>query len=300
MDIICATDNNYVQHCGVMLTSLFENNKGEEIHVYVLTEGLSEICKKSIENIISNYNGYFHYCKIDQSYFEKCPIRKGDHVSIVAYYRFLIPQVLPENQSKALYLDCDIIIRKSLKELWDLELSGYALAAVDETQCQPKDVFLRLQYDSVYKYFNSGVLLINIDYWRNNNITNQLFNYINTYPDRAILHDQDTLNAVLHNQWLQISTTWNMGETFYRNGIYSDNKDVNDNLKDPAILHYTWRPKPWNYGCNHPLKEEYFKYLEKTQWKRVKAKILWKRWLRNHLRAILVFFKIKQPYYKKI
>lgn len=300
MNIVCVTDNNYVQHCGVMLTSLFENNKGEEIHIYLLTEGLSEASKKSIENIIFNYNGYFHYYIIDKSYFEKCPIRKGDHVNIAAYYRLVISSVLPLEITNVLYLDCDLIIRKTLKEIFDINLKNKALAAVNELSACRHDSFVRLQYDSSYGYFNSGVLLVNLEYWRKNNIENKLFNYINMYHDRIVFHDQDILNAVLYNQWLPLSPKWNMIEPFYYASIEPTNIEINSLLKAPSILHYTWKRKPWHITCTHPLKKDYFKYLKLTEWKSYRCPFDFIPWSKLLVKRILCKMKFLPPMYKKI
>lgn len=300
MNIVCATDDNYVQHCGVMLTSLFENNRDEIINVYLLTEGLSNESMAAIQRIIERYNAFFYYCQINAAFFDKCPIRKNDHVSIATYYRFVIPQVLPLTESKVLYLDCDIIIRKQISELWNIDLTDYAIAAVDETICQSQEVFRRLQYDAKYGYFNAGVMLINVEYWRQNSISENLFNYVNLNTDKIILHDQDTLNAVLHDCWLPVVTTWNMGETFYRACIEPDNQELFRYLKDPAILHYTWRPKPWNYGSCHPLKNEYFKYLALTQWRNFRVRFDLNLYMISLVKRVLVTLKIRKPFYKEI
>lgn len=290
MNIVCATDNNYVQHCGVMLTSLFENNKGEEIHVYLLTEGLNDLDKASIENIISKYNGYFHYCMIDGSFFLKCPIRQGDHVSIATYYRFLIPQILPTTESKALYLDCDIIIRKSLKDLFDISLGDFSLAAVDESGAQRVDSFTRLQYEPTCGYFNAGVLLINLDYWRERDIQMKLFNYIHSYPDRIVYHDQDTLNAVLHDCWLPLSPKWNMMEFFYTPKVKFGNDSFYNDIRDPIIRHYNLGEKPWHYGYHGFFKQEYFKYLKMTEWREFKVKFNFKQMKKKCIQKIIFFF----------
>lgn len=299
MNIVCASDDNYVQHCGVMLTSLFENNKGEEIHVYLLTEGLSNDCRESLEGIVSKYNGYFHYCQIKGSVLEKCPVRKGDHVNIASYYRILVASVLPTNVQMVLYLDCDIIIRKSLKKIFCVNLDKKALAAIDELSACSLDCFDRLQYDSSYGYFNAGVLLINLEYWRENNIEEKLLNYVKNYPDRIVFHDQDTLNAVLCSQWLSVSPTWNMIESFYRTNVEPNNIEINKLLKDPTILHYTWKRKPWEITCTHPLKDEYFKYLALTRWRNFHCRFELIPWSKMMIKKTLCKLGVLSSYYKK-
>lgn len=300
MNIVCASDDNYVQHCGVMLTSLFENNKGEEIHIYILTEGLSNVYKERLESIVSKYKGYFHYCQIDGSILEKCPVRKGDHVNIASYYRILVASVLPSNVYEVLYLDCDIVVRKSIKDLFSINIEDKALAAVDELSACYSDSFVRLQYPSSFGYFNAGVILINLKYWRDNNVEEKLLDYIKKNSARIIFHDQDTLNAVLYGQWCSLSPTWNMIEAFYRTNIEPNNLEINALLKKPAILHYSGRWKPWDIVCRHPFKDEYFKYLALAGWRNSHSKFdelvpLCK----TIVKEMLCMFGFRQSYYKK-
>lgn len=271
MNIICATDNNYVQHCGVMLTSLFENNKGEEIVIYVFTAGLSAANLRSLRAIVEErYFSKLICCHISPEKVRDCPVRDGDHLSIAAYYRLMAPEILPVEATKALYLDCDIIVNSSLRDLWAIDLSNFALGAVDEMGCHLDDVFDRLGYDRQYGYFNSGVLLFNCTYWRDNNLVEKCFDFIQNHNDRIKFHDQDVLNAILHANCLHISCKWNMEEAFFWDKVVSANLHNSDLLKavrNPSVLHYTWKPKPWEPACFHPMKHLYYRYLGMTQWK---------------------------------
>ena len=135
MNIICATDDNYVPLCGIMLTSLFENNRDSHIDVYVLTKGLHTVSMKMFDKLlkVGRYNAEIHFCEINDDLFNNCPIRQGDHISLVAYYRFLIPHSLPKGLDKALYLDCDILINDSIKTLYMTDISSVALGVCEES-----------------------------------------------------------------------------------------------------------------------------------------------------------------------
>ena len=93
--------------------------------------------------------------------------------------------------------------------------------------------------------------------------------YFLTYPERIRFNDQDLLNVVLHAHKKFVPLTWNMQDGFYRTGIrerVNDWKAFREELLNPVILHYT-NKKPWNYDSMHPLRAEYFVYLDKTPWK---------------------------------
>ena len=90
INVICASDDKYVPYCGVMLTSLFENNKGRKIDVYIMIDQpLSVQSTSKFKQLQKKYNQGIHYCEVNSSFFEKYPIKGAgmDHLSIVTYYR---------------------------------------------------------------------------------------------------------------------------------------------------------------------------------------------------------------------
>ena len=104
-NILCATDDNYVPYCGIMLTSLFENNKELKLCIYILAEHLSDKSRNEFATLARNYCQRIEIITVENEVFNKCPIRPGDHVSIVTYYRLLAPILLPSNIDTILYLD---------------------------------------------------------------------------------------------------------------------------------------------------------------------------------------------------
>ena len=294
MNIACSTDDNYVRYCGVMLTSLFENNKEEVIHIYVFTEGLSRNNRMSLENIVNHYKGFFHYCKIESDLIKEFPLKEGSYISIATYYRLLIPQILPTDLNKVIYLDCDIIVSSNLNKLWNVDLTNYALGAVDESTTLDNGVFARLQYSSEYGYYNAGVLLFNLNYWRNNNIINQCFTYIKENPEKIVLADQDVLNAVLHAQCLHLPCKWNVGTAFYTVSYvrkYRSDTSLIQALKSPYIIHFTWEAKPWT-GFEHPMRRYFFKYQKLTEWKKMKLSFYIS--VKLMIKEILFFFGLRK------
>ena len=134
MNIVCATDDNYVPLCGIMLTSLLENNRGSHVDIYILTKGLNLRSRKLFSKLLqkNNYDAEIHICEVNDEIFKHCPVRTGDHISLVTYYRFLIPYILPRPVDKVLYLDCDVMVDAPLDELYAMDISDIALAACAE------------------------------------------------------------------------------------------------------------------------------------------------------------------------
>lgn len=279
MNIICATDNNFVQHCSVMLASVLTHNK--DVSVWVLTEGLTDINYSILKSEIESKGGAFYCIIVDSKIISNLPMPKtkqNTHISPATYYRLLIPEILPIDVHKAIYLDCDVIVKGPLNDLWKIDLTGYALGAVHQMYHEVEDA-IRLDYPVEYGYFNAGVLLINLDYWRKFNTSLLLLNYLTENYDSILMHDQDALNAILHKNAFRLSCKWNMLHFFflpysrtekgiYKGNLINDYTDYKHQLKyyrkHPTVIHYVSKPKPWNKGCVHPHTIEYYNYAKKT------------------------------------
>ena len=178
--------------CGVCLTSMFENNKDMELHAYILTNGLDAIDIEKFHDLGQRYSQKVSVLQIGDEYFDG--LKASERFSKAIYYRFLTPKILP-NESRALYLDCDIIVNGSLRQLETIQLDSFACAVVRDQMSNDKRILKRLEIGT--PYFNSGVLLMNLDYWRQNEISTKLVNFIHDNSDSCIFPDQDALNYLL-------------------------------------------------------------------------------------------------------
>lgn len=281
MNIVLSTDNKFVQHCLVTMTSIMENNK--DVNFYVITNGLSDFNTEILVKQANKYNCQLKYLYVKNEIIDKLPMPQNKnlrHISPATYYRLFIDELLPKSIDKLIYLDCDMIIRGSLKKLWETPLDDYVMAAVFQNQnwAIKNDAFKRLSIPSQFGYFNAGTLLINLQNWRKECIQEKLLKFLHDNYEKIICHDQDVLNAILYNKTICISPVWNMLTEFY----VSKEKDINcgctsftaseieEYQKKAIIIHFVSRPKPWEYACNHPLRYEYYKYLQLTpfcKWK---------------------------------
>ena len=266
MEILCCTDHNFVIPMGVMMHSLCVNNKSNELHFHVfIDETVTEEQKKELREVINEGNTLNFYL-VDVSSIEKYLIVKVANFPISIYYRLLLADILPESVHKVLYLDADIIVRHDLKKLYDTKIDDVALAAVTEPDgtggnCE------RLGYPSELGYFNSGVILFNLDYFRKNNVTEQLINFIKENPEKLGCPDQDTLNAVLHNEKIDLPIIYNVQEGYYRiPPTIVMTEELNKAIHDPYIVHFSTNNKPWNKHCRHPLRNLYYEYRKGTPW----------------------------------
>lgn len=292
MNIVCASDNKFVQHCAVTLVSILKNNPFGVI-IYLLTEGLTSKNELLLDELVSSNGGEIHFILVDAAALKNCPMppmSELNHISIATYYRLLISKLLPDHIDKVIYFDCDIVVRHSLNDLWNSNITDYAVGAVYQIADWNVEAAKRLGYPVSFGYFNAGVLLINLEYWRAHNISEKLFKYLDEKKDEIVYHDQDALNGLLYDKCKSLPCKWNMLTGFFRkniliindvnNGIvinnYSDYKNQLLTEKDnPAVIHFVSKPKPWDVGCTHPYKYEYYNYIKYSPWHNFKIPKTW-------------------------
>lgn len=264
-NVTCNTDDNYAQHCCAMLCSLFENNKDVEFHVHILTHGLSVDNTEQIGRLCDRYNCRHTIYEVDESRLDGVKFRNYCPLTKAAYYRILLPDILNKDIEKILYLDCDIIVLENIKEIYEIELNNYALAACIDA-C-PYNSHHRNQLGlSMTDYaFCSGVMMINLSYWREHQAVTKLLEFSRRDREPVYLHDQDSLNYVFKNKWLVLPPKWNRGVlSSFTSQPGEKDYDYLEYFLSPKILHYAnHMVKPW-FDVNFPERKHYIKYLSKS------------------------------------
>lgn len=264
MNFAFCTDNRYAVPTLVSITSLLENNREEVCRVYVLTEGLEDETIGKFNQLASIYNQEIVVVEVPKDAFQQLKTRHRYPVSM--YYRWLLPELLPEEANRVLYLDSDICVRHNLRPLFDPQQTDLTEKACGVVEDQRSDEIChqnRLQTETTY--FNSGVLLMNLDYWRKYNVKQQLSDFVMKNEERCLFPDQDALNAVLAGKVIYLPYTYNFQEQWYwehsEQAISWKKWDaIARDAEDPAIVHYTWNLKPWHEQCWHKHKEWFREY----------------------------------------
>ncbi len=263
-------DSNYVKHCAVTMVSMLENNSEETFTFHIITDYLSAEQKQTLEDLCTKYGSHTAFYPPNQKMLEGFSIRKfSKRISMATYYRCLLSEILPAHIDRVLYLDCDIVICGDIRPFWNMPLNEIGAIGVEDIGCREPKRYSILQYPMEDSYFNAGVLMVNLAYWREHNVPQACIEYFHVYPERILYNDQDLLNSILHKDKVLIDLVWNVQDGFYRNPsklTQEWKQKYTTVLKNPIILHYTNR-KPWDYDSQHPLRELYFKYLDHTPWK---------------------------------
>ncbi|SNZ16267.1 Lipopolysaccharide biosynthesis protein, LPS:glycosyltransferase [Terribacillus aidingensis] len=265
MHIVSSTDDNYAQHLGVTLSSLLENTATpEDFVISVIDGGISEQKKQLLLDTAAAYNTPLHYLEVDLDAYDGAIASR--HISKAAYYRISIPDMMDQSIERTLYVDCDMLIFDDVKKLFDIDMEGNIVAAVSdygEHNRLPK-----MGITSEDRYFNSGLLLIDMQAWRDHNMTDKVLTFIDENPDKLAWHDQDALNALLWDKWLILHPKWNAQAHVtlkeYKAKSVEEERTLRTVRGNPAIVHFTGADKPWQEGCTHPYTEAYYAYLAKT------------------------------------
>ena len=270
IDVCFSTDNKYAQHLGVTIASILLNTNTQKIiNFHVLNDGtLTEENIKNLKQVIKGKeNVYFNFITVNKDIFADCFMIPNSHISIATYYRFLVPSVLP-SVSKLLYLDCDLIVKADIEELFSIDLFNYYVAAVQDIIGRENQERLNLNLENYY--CNAGVLLLNLDLMRQDNMQNKLIDTAIKNKDIIWWQDQDVINMVMDGKIKYLDLAWNFQYFYPGDYMDFDLETFNKAKNNPKIIHYIGSIKPWSSYSNRPFGKEYFKYLEFTPWKSFK------------------------------
>lgn len=304
--IVYATDDNFAEILGVSLVSLYENSKDvDDIIVYVLDSGISDENIEKLKSLPKKYS------RSDLSFIKATDISKElsmnvnlDRGSLSQYARLFVSSVLPAKLDRVLYLDCDIIINKSISELWNLDIKGKTIAALKDAFSKQYRKNIDLEPDDIM--FNSGVMLIDLDKWRRENIESKLLEFIRKKNGKIQQGDQGALNAILSKETFCLEPRFNSVTIFYdfsyeemmiyRKPVdFYPREEIELAVREPSIIHYTTSflsKRPWYEGCEHRYVAEWFKYKDMSPWS---DKPLWTEKKKNGIRGLYVSLCNKMP-----
>lgn len=286
MHVACGANAAYMPYAAAMLHSLLVQKHAEQICVHFMCDdALPAAERDDLQNMVDRLGGIFRAHEIDTQRLSGLRFTRRHGREI--WYRILLPELLPE-LPRVLYLDADTLVLRPIEELWHEEL-GDKIAGAIHNPMYPWGDASSLEEMEIAKpsdYFNSGVLLMDLDGWRAQNITGQLRRYVRQNPEKCTWPDQNALNAVLGRGLCKpLSPVWNA------QNVYFDSKPADLPLarsalwevrNRPRIVHFIAPYKPLDYLCKHPYRQEFFKHLAATPWAgaRLHGKTLINRLLR--------------------
>ena len=233
MELLVTVDKNYIPPLQVMLTSLYMNNPGEDVEMYLLHSRLQEKELEPLEKQCGRLGYKFFPVKIEDSWFSQAP---------------------------------DILVINSLKPLWETDMKGRLFAAAAHTgKTNLANNINQVRLGTTHKYFNSGVLLINLDQGRKEILPEEIFRYAGEHAKELLLPDQDILNAVFGSRTLELDDyLWNYDARNYSTYLLRSGGvcDMDWVMGNTGILHFCGKTKPWQAGYIHRFGILYKHYMQ--------------------------------------
>ncbi len=244
--IFFATDDNYARFLNVALESLIENASNDfNYDIYVMNNGLSYPSRKAIKRF--EEEGFkIHFVNVDSKLQAlKLKLNIRDYYTITTYYRLLLPELYP-NLRKALYLDCDIVIKDDIAKLYNTDINEYLVAAVRDQSVPLIKEFADYVEGALgirrEDYFNAGILLMNLKKMRKEKFLKKAMDLISNFEFK-VAQDQDILNVAANGKVKYLPNVWNT-------------MPLGERIENPSIVHYNLIFKPWKQ--DNVMYEEYF------------------------------------------
>lgn len=249
MHIAFNVNDAYFRQAAVAIISVLENNKNKNFTFYIFTDAYEQESAGKLKSIAEKYNIKLCIYVIDMN------ILAGFHIKVkrfsrVTYLRLIMPKIL-KDINYFLYMDADMVCLGDLWQLNDIDFKGKAFAAVSDLPeaVEYRTKFLKLKND---KYFNDGMMFVNVHNWNRLQITEKAFTFKGADPKRFLGQSQDILNLVMDGDIIFLDKKFN---------VMQESTDV----KDCVIYHFFGRFKPWEMELNK-YDALWRKYLELSPW----------------------------------
>ncbi|MER2507866.1 MAG: glycosyltransferase family 8 protein [Amaricoccus sp.] len=263
MHVVFCASANFFQHVAVAVTSLSTYSSDEELVVHVVSCDGSVNDEKRLRDCLSLIKN----CELNIYIVSDNNIKHlffDSRITKESYLRILVPNILPQSLRRVLYLDCDIVVLDDVRPLWTHDLGGKVMGAVPDFMMQVSG------QPRGPAYVNAGVLLIDLEKWREMNLTEKMLEYAAEHREYLEYHDQDVINSVLYGKMDNLDLRWNVHAAVYRysrRGLGAMRVKLDSARKRPAILHYTGVQKPWLFRSEAPKRAAYYRFLRRTRWR---------------------------------
>jgi len=273
--VVCASDAAYAMPLTVMMKSLLVNKRECcPVTFYVIDAGLADSDKDRLIESCSPEGVSIHWVPFKESEFLGLP--SWGRIPLVTYSRLMIGNLLPVSLKKVIWLDCDLIVQEDVLRLWQYNLGDEALLAVQDLVIPyVSSAFGLRHYEKLglapqVKYFNAGVMVVNLEWWRLNSVTEKVLKYLRQNHKSVNFYDQDGLNAVLCQNWRELDPRWNQIAGVAGKGFFSVDhltpESYRQVIADPWIIHFAGSWKPWNSLWGNQRRDLFFRYLDQTSW----------------------------------
>lgn len=257
VELLLATDQNYAKYAGVVIVSALRALSPDySLSVTILDGGISKLDIDRLRTIVSARNSCsIRFINLAESRVNRFKV--SAHWSPAIFYRLLVSEFYPDYFGRVIYLDCDVLVRDSLHLLCEVDLNGKALGAVlNPGSSRGYQIGLKNPMD----YFNSGVLVIDLEKWRRDCCESKLMHILAENDGVFMFPDQDALNLVFDGAFAHLPFRWNIQVSMFTKSQFYPA------ISASAVVHYTTHRKPWHKFSVHPFTREYRVIGAMTPW----------------------------------
>jgi len=267
--IVCGADTRYVRPLGVMLRSVVANlSSNRKATVYILDAGIEPKHKAEVTATWDPELVTAHWIPTEDGAFDGVPL--WGRMPVTTYYKLRIADMLPPAVRRAIWLDCDLVVVSDLARLWDTDCGDHHVMAVQDSivplVSSPFGVthYTQLGIPATAKYFNAGVMVVNVDKWREDQVGLRALEYIREFRESVYFWDQEGLNVALCGKWGELDPRWNHNVAIPKRVRRARGRQ---GAPEPWIVHFAGNLKPWLYESRDPDRRLYFHYLDMTPWR---------------------------------
>ena len=272
INLLATLDRNYLPQLKVMLTSLYVNNPEDSFSIFILHSNLTDEDTDEIAAWCARRRWSFFPIIVDSKLFKEAPV--SSQYPKEMYYRLLAPHLLPHDIRRIIYLDPDTLVINPVRALWETDLKDCIFAAAAHTGVtEIANGVNRIRLKTESDYYNSGVLLFDLERGRREIIPNEIFTFVEKHEKELLLPDQDLLNMMYWKQILPLDDSiWNYDARNYSNYLIRSTGTCNTDwvMKNTSILHFCGKAKPWKPGYIYRFGILYKHYMQLAErsWKK--------------------------------
>nr|WP_238337483.1 glycosyltransferase [Arsenophonus endosymbiont of Aphis craccivora] len=279
-NIAYGVDKNFLLGAAISINSVLINNIDTDFNFHLFTDYIDDEYIQRFQKMITKYNSNIIIYLLDAE--ELKQLSTSDFWSYATYFRLIAFEYLSTNINSILYLDADVICKGNLKELFQLNLANSFAAVVLDVNNMQQSSATRLKLTDLNgKYFNAGVIYVNLKKWIENDLSKKSLELVRGTTNFGKLKylDQDALNILFQTQNIYLSRDYNCIYTLKNELAYHDLSKYKNTITDSTILiHYTGVTKPWHtWGINYPASQFFFNSYIHSPWKDQPLKIAEKR-----------------------
>ena len=284
IQLVLAADRNLVRQAGITALSA-RLRSSLPIHVTFLTPQ-RDVALPAWLSVLAALRSEGLSCDLLAVDVQLLDLQVAEHLTLTTYYRLLTPSLLAPGTSRAIYLDCDVLVGRDLAALWTTSLDGQPIGAVPDHNFTSWD---RIGLSPSDGYFNAGVLLLDIPQIRRDRMFEEALQFSQEHPERLTWSDQCALNATLARRWRALGSEWNFQYADLLAEVRSKGLHAAVAKARSSVMHFNNYDRPWLPESAHPLRDTYFAVAQRhsaldlavtqsvaARWIRLKRRVKWR------------------------